>query len=215
MGAGLCHAGRTQSAEISIHEFTLEQLLGQGGFAAVYRTVWGGGGTAEPRRVALKVLSKHKVASPKHQLMVLQELKLLMSLRHPRMATLLCAFQDHESIYFGLECCPQGDLYGMLSRMPMARMTEEQVKFVACNVLLMFKYMHPRGVIHRDLKPGACRFLAEVRWAGAKSLSPSTENLLIDSRGYIKLTDFGISSHAPNGTCSSTSGTRCGCLAAM
>ena len=42
---------------------------------------------------------------------------------------------------------------------------------IAC-VIEALEYIHENGIIHRDVKP---------------------ENLILDSNGYIRLTDFGIS----------------------
>ena len=43
--------------------------------------------------------------------------------------------------------------------------------FYAAQVCLMFEYLHSKEIIYRDLKP---------------------ENVLIDAKGYLKLTDFGF-----------------------
>jgi len=57
--------------------------------------------------------------------------------------------------------------------------------FVAC-IILGLEHMHRSGIIHRDIKP---------------------ENLVLDSRGYIKITDLGIArTYKPNNS-SDTSGT--------
>lgn len=44
-------------------------------------------------------------------------------------------------------------------------------------MFLAFEYLHEKDVIYRDLKP---------------------ENLLIDIRGHIKITDFGFAKHVPD-----------------
>ena len=46
-------------------------------------------------------------------------------------------------------------------------LSESKARFYAGQVLLVFRYLHEIGVIYRDLKP---------------------ENLMIDSRGYVKVT---------------------------
>ena len=51
-------------------------------------------------------------------------------------------------------------------------LTYDAVRFYASNIILGLKHMHAREVIHRDMKP---------------------DNLLVDSKGYIQICDYGFS----------------------
>lgn len=64
--------------------------------------------------------------------------------------------------------------------------TEAQAKFFVACILLGLEYLHNNFIIHRDIKP---------------------ENLVLDSRGYIRITDLGIARIFRQQNSSDTSGT--------
>jgi len=63
-----------------------------------------------------------------------------------------------------------GELFYHLSHA--GRFNEDRAKFYTAEITLALEYLHKEGIVYRDVKP---------------------ENILIDSEGHIKLTDFGLS----------------------
>ena len=59
-------------------------------------------------------------------------------------------------------------------------------RFFICGIIIALEYIHENNVIHRDIKP---------------------ENLVLDNKGYIRLTDFGIAKENMPDNSSETSGT--------
>lgn len=57
------------------------------------------------------------------------------------------------------------------------RFPDHVAKFYAAEVVLALEYLHNRGIVYRDLKP---------------------ENLLLDSNGHIRITDFGFAKLIPD-----------------
>lgn len=79
------------------------------------------------------------------------------------------SFQDRHNLYLLMEFLPGGDLMGLLMKENV--LTEPACKFYIAETLLAIEAVHEMGYIHRDLKP---------------------DNLLLDFRGHIKLTDLGL-----------------------
>lgn len=68
-----------------------------------------------------------------------------------------------------LEYVIGGELFSHLRKA--GRFTNDMTRFYAAEIVLAIEYLHARDIIYRDLKP---------------------ENLLLDSSGHIKITDFGF-----------------------
>ena len=88
-----------------------------------------------------------------------------------------------------LDYCSGGDLSKHLKLEK--RFTEQKTKWYICEILLALQELHRRDIIYRDLKP---------------------DNIVLDSQGHCKLTDFGLSKE---GVMEHTSGARsfCGSIA--
>mmetsp|Transcript_5673 Transcript_5673/g.6676 ORF Transcript_5673/g.6676 Transcript_5673/m.6676 type:complete len:165 (+) Transcript_5673:166-660(+) len=118
---------------------------------------------------AMKEMLKCRIISKRSVSSVMNERKLLSSLKHPFLVNMNYAFQDRENLYLVMDLLNGGDLRYHISKH--RKFTEEQTRFFLACLLLCLEYVHNKGVIHRDIKP---------------------ENLVFDSDGYLRLTDFGI-----------------------
>ena len=123
----------------------------------------------------MKEMSKVKAYMKKCLASILSEKNILTNLHYSLISNLNFSFQDKEYLYLVLDYLPGGDLRYYLSRKII--FNEAQIKFIISNLLLSLKYIHNNNVIHRDIKP---------------------ENLVFDDKGYLHLTDFGISRKIKN-----------------
>jgi serine/threonine protein kinase len=74
------------------------------------------------------------------------------------------------NLYLVMEYLPGGDLYSVLQNI--GCLPEAQAKIYAAQIVSALEFLRSSRVIHRDLKP---------------------DNILVDSNGRLKLTDFGLS----------------------
>lgn len=157
-------------ASIRLSDFDLLKVVGRGGFGRVWQVRCLPLDTTH----ALKEISKARVLAKNSAPAVMNERLLLARLKHDFIVNLHYAFQDTENLYLVLDLKLGGDLRYHLGKNK--RFSEGQTStlyaefFVAC-VLEGLRYLHEQGLIHRDIKP---------------------ENLVLDSSGYVHITDFGI-----------------------
>ncbi|KAF9793030.1 cAMP dependent protein kinase [Thelephora terrestris] len=118
---------------------------------------------------ALKVLRKSEIVRLRQVEHVNAERNIMSRVRHPFIVDLYSTFQDSLNIYMLLSYVPGGELFTHLRRAQ--RFSPDVTRFYLATIVLALKYLHSFNIIYRDLKP---------------------ENLLLDSRGYLRLTDFGF-----------------------
>lgn len=73
---------------------------------------------------AMKVLKKKYILEKNQEKNIMNEKSILASLDHPFLVKLKESFQDEKKLYFVLEYCPGGELFGLLSLKD--KLSEEQ-----------------------------------------------------------------------------------------
>ena len=130
----------------------------------------------------MKIMSKVKIIKKNSVKNINNEKKFLSMLNNPFLVNMICSFQDNENLYLVMDLLLGGDMRYHINKKAVynRKNDENQLKFIAGCVLVGLNYIHEKQIIHKDIKP---------------------ENLVFDSRGYIHITDFGISKiyHPDNG----------------
>jgi len=122
------------------------------------------------RTYALKAVSKGYLAQLHMEHSVLNEKRILKMVETPFIVRLLATYNGREHVYFLLEAALGGELFTIYERHRFYGSEDHARFYVGCCVEAI-AHLHERHVIYRDLKP---------------------ENLLLDTRGYCKLTDMGL-----------------------
>lgn len=80
-----------------------------------------------------------------------------------------------ESVFMILELMRGGDMISRISKMPQRRLTESSAKFFFIQICEAMKYLHDKGITHRDIKPDNILLATEEEYT------------------LLKVTDFGLS----------------------
>lgn len=156
-----------KSKGVNLNSFYTISVVGKGSYAKVILVKKKDTG----KYYAMKVLKKQRISKKKQEDHVRTERDILVQMTdHPFLTKLYWSFQTDKKLYFILEYCPGGELFGLLQKK--RRFTEDQARFFAAQMVLSIEHLHKNNVIYRDLKP---------------------ENVLINYDGYIKIADFGLS----------------------
>eukprot|EP00929_Paragymnodinium_shiwhaense_P080304 TRINITY_DN4186_c0_g1_i1.p1 TRINITY_DN4186_c0_g1~~TRINITY_DN4186_c0_g1_i1.p1 ORF type:complete len:359 (+),score=91.33 TRINITY_DN4186_c0_g1_i1:82-1158(+) len=149
-----------------LDDFQLMKVIGKGSYGKVMLVQH----SKSNRVFAMKMLRKDNVVKRNQVEHTKAERNVLETAKHPYIVDLIYAFQTPKKLYFVLEFCAGGELFFHLSRA--GRFSEGRTRFYSSEILLALSYLHSLNIIYRDLKP---------------------ENVLLDSDGHAKLTDFGLS----------------------
>ena len=101
---------------------------------------------------------------------VMQEVRILMKLRHPNVIRLFETFETKKHILFVIELCSGGDLLNYVRKR--RRLNEDVAKYFFKQLIEGLQYIHSKNIVHRDIK---------------------LDNILLDHNGNVKIGDFGVS----------------------
>ncbi|GAA6014858.1 hypothetical protein JCM11491_002139 [Sporobolomyces phaffii] len=158
-------SSRTRAS--SIKDFKILKPISKGAFGSVYlaKKVTTGD------YYAIKVLKKSDMVAKNQVTNVKAERMILMSTAESNFVVkLYYTFQSKDYLYLVMEYLNGGDCGALVKNL--GGLTEDWAKKYVAEVVVGLEHLHSSGIIHRDLKP---------------------DNLLIDAKGHLKLTDFGLS----------------------
>ncbi|CCF56171.1 hypothetical protein KAFR_0A07370 [Kazachstania africana CBS 2517] len=157
---------RLRRTRLSLEDFQTVKVIGKGAFGEVRLVQKKDTG----KIYAMKTLLKSEMYKKDQLAHVKAERDVLAGSDSPWVVSLYYSFQDAQYLYLIMEFLPGGDLMTMLIRWQL--FTEDVTRFYMAECILAIETVHKLGFIHRDIKP---------------------DNILIDIRGHIKLSDFGLS----------------------
>uniref|UniRef100_A0AAQ4Q6X7 non-specific serine/threonine protein kinase n=1 Tax=Gasterosteus aculeatus aculeatus TaxID=481459 RepID=A0AAQ4Q6X7_GASAC len=118
---------------------------------------------------AMKILRKADMLEKEQVAHIRAERDILVEADGAWVVKMFYSFQDKRNLYLIMEFLPGGDMMTLL--MKKDTLSEEATQFYIAETVLAIDSIHQLGFIHRDIKP---------------------DNLLLDSRGHVKLSDFGL-----------------------
>ncbi|KAK6591122.1 kinase domain-containing [Cryptosporidium xiaoi] len=161
---------RLMRKRISIRDFRILKPIGAGAFGIIR--------LAECRHTgnvyALKQMRKSIIRTKNQLERIYNERALLVKNASDFVVKLFYTFQDEKHLYQVMEYLPGGDLMSYLIKYD--KFTEEDTKFYMAQLVHAVDLVHQLGFVHRDVKP---------------------DNIVLDSKGHLKLLDFGLCKFAP------------------
>lgn len=156
-----------QSGELIHERYRLEETLGSGGMAEVWRAT----DTRLKRSVAIKFPAANLVDDPEFMVRFFAEAQAVARLSHVNVVRVLDFGEHLGHSYLVMEHVPGGSLKDLIDEPVDPSRARELIRQAA----LAAGAAHTEGIVHRDIKPG---------------------NILIDEQGHVKLADFGIAATA-------------------
>ncbi|EFW22316.1 serine threonine protein kinase [Coccidioides posadasii str. Silveira] len=151
----------------SIKDFEIIKPISKGAFGSVYLSKK----KTTQEYFAIKVLKKADMVAKNQVTNVKAERAIMMwQGESDFVAKLYWTFASKDYLYLVMEYLNGGDCATLIKQLE--GLPEEWAMRYTAEVILGVEHLHSRGIVHRDLKP---------------------DNLLIDARGHLKLTDFGLS----------------------
>mmetsp|Transcript_11006 Transcript_11006/g.16692 ORF Transcript_11006/g.16692 Transcript_11006/m.16692 type:complete len:322 (-) Transcript_11006:104-1069(-) len=119
---------------------------------------------------ALKILKKTQLVKDSLLEKTQAERSILEKIKNPYIVSLYYAFQTETKLYFVIDYLNGGELFTYLRKEKV--FSEKRARIYLAEIIIAIGHLHKNNILYRDLKP---------------------ENVLFDSEGHIKITDFGLS----------------------
>ena len=145
--------------------FRIVGPLGKGGMGEVYRA----DDLKLAQSVALKFLPENLTQDPERLELLYNEVRLARSVSHPNVCRVYDIGEIEGQHFLSMEFIDGEDLSSLLRRI--GRLPGDKGVDIARQICSGLYAAHERGVIHLDLKPS---------------------NIMIDGRGKVRITDFGL-----------------------
>jgi serine/threonine-protein kinase len=167
--SGSSHHGRFLPGTTVAERYRIVGLLGRGGMGEVYRA----DDLKLGQQVALKFLPGRMVADDEHVRRLFDEVRMARKVSHPNVCRVFDVGETDGQHYVSMEYVDGEDLSSLLRRI--GRLPEDKAVEISRQLCAALAAAHDEGVLHRDLKPA---------------------NIMLDGRGRVKLTDFGLAAVA-------------------
>ena len=149
----------------SIRDYESLSIIGRGAFGEVH--------VCREKKTgniyAIKKIKKELLIEKNQLIHTRNEQYFMSNVKSEWIVDLKASFQEGGYLFLVMEYCPGGDLMNLLIEKDI--LTEKEAKFYLAELILAIESIHKLDCIHRDIKP---------------------DNILIDSDGHIKLSDFGL-----------------------
>jgi hypothetical protein len=149
-----------------------KKRLGQGSYGSVHLCTHRKSGD----KFACKMISMSRISS--HYLRKLHlEIAIMKEVDHPNIVKLKEVFFGSRTVYLVMELCEGGELFDQITGSGKKGFSEPYAARLVGDMLSSIKYLHEKGIVHRDIK---------------------LENYLFESAAPdapLKLIDFGLSKH--------------------
>ncbi|XP_077292694.1 cGMP-dependent protein kinase, isozyme 1-like isoform X2 [Arctopsyche grandis] len=160
--------------KIKLEDLEIVGTLGVGAFGRVELVQYGKNRT---QTFALKRLKKVEVLYQQQQEHVFSEKSIMFRCNSPFICKLYRTYKDNKHLFLLMEPILGGDVWTILQKK--GHFNEQVARFMSACVVEAFEHIHNLDIVYRDLKP---------------------ENLMLDSRGYVKLVDFGYAKYLSSGS---------------
>ncbi|XP_010362059.1 testis-specific serine/threonine-protein kinase 4 [Rhinopithecus roxellana] len=185
MGKGdVVEAAPTTTAYHSIMDeygYEVGKVIGNGSYGTVYEAFY----TKQKVMVAVKIISKKKASDDYLNKFLPREIQVMKVLRHKYLINFYQAIETTSRVYIILELAQGGDVLEWIQRY--GACSEPLAGKWFSQLTLGIAYLHSKSIVHR-LMPSLS--------AAGRDLK--LENLLLDKRENVKISDFGFAKMVPS-----------------